>query len=812
MPRLRLARRRRSLMSALVAVPIASTDAPTARCSHSATAVRGELWVIGGGLARPDKSRFTHFDDVHVLRDSTWVKVRTRGASFTARRGHSASLWRDRYIVVFGGAGDGGRMWNDGVWLLDTGCSSSGDDGRGRRRERCATWTRVNPSELAELPGEPRIGHNGRVNFRDGPLGPVVVPPAVLAHLSRPEPRRGHGSFIVGDELFVYGGYTETNIYLKGWLYALDLKRDGAAWRLQQTTGLDPGATALFSSVTTARFWICCGGIEINPVPDAADLSEVWVLDLRSFAWSRAMATAEGSPPPSARFCCSVALLAEHWVVVGKEKSEFVRSPPRSSGLLELLQPPVDSDAAAAAATATTPSARSPLSSFRSEGSAARSVAASPLSFRRAEASDESGGVSELRLRLSIVMFGGSACTPCTYLPSSFEEFDEQQNSNSFYEMHLSFVLRPAVADGSVATAVATAAAVAFAAASAGAAVGATSGGGGSGGGLLGLQLQLSAAESTTAARAGPPLLKRRELHHGMELVCAPHLEWSRAWPVHHDSASERDRVDQLGRAWVHEVGATSTLSKGTIFLRRDERGVVADEASSEGARRHVEEEHLVDEVCSATDPFVCSALTSVEGIAPLARTEGDVQGMEYHTLGATGGARRTHGEIVALHSAARACINAQRAALFGREWSRVRPRAVMLARPSGAALPSPRNAATLTQLAPAAQLITIVDLASTQRGGAFDGDGAKRAFWSRAALIGRVVLFGGGVHGGAYFNDAWMLEPLRRNERMALIATRLLLERQRAVEWPNVERRETVLAAALRLSRGPFRTVVSFI
>lgn len=132
----------------------------------------------------------------------------------------------------------------------------------------------------------------------------------------------------------------------------------------------------------------------------------------------------------------------------------------------------------------------------------------------------------------------------------------------------------------------------------------------------------------------------------------------------------------------------------------------------------------------------------------------------------------------------------------------------------AGGGAPASRNAATLTQLAQPSRTVTVAHVAAT-RGAPALGDSRvdatlRETFWSRAAEAGTLVLFGGGIHGGAYFNDTWRVCAVRREERYALVATRVLLNRARA--RARLERSGAILFAIARLPRGPFRTVVSFV
>ena len=98
------------------------------RCSHSASLVGSLVWVIGGAyIADPDSSTFVHCGDVHTIDFSTGESNRVicQGDEFSPRRGHSASVYLDRYIIIFGGVvssniEDGNNLLCDDLFVLDT--------------------------------------------------------------------------------------------------------------------------------------------------------------------------------------------------------------------------------------------------------------------------------------------------------------------------------------------------------------------------------------------------------------------------------------------------------------------------------------------------------------------------------------------------------------------------------------------------------------------------------------------------------------------------------------------------------------------
>ena len=787
---------------------------PAARCSHTATAVGEELWVIGGGVYIAERAAFEHFADVHVLgADGVWVRISTGGGPFTARRGHSASLY-GRHIAVFGGVGNGGELCDGFVWLLDTQCLPK--DGH-----RTAMWTRRRPSSAAEMPGYPHV-RPFRVGFRENGARPRDAPPQLLALLAQPELRRGHGSFVVDDELFVFGGYTNSQLHLEGWIYALDLNDDAAAWRLQKTRGADPGACALFASEQTSRFWICAGGTQTSRVHPSHlsklhALVEIWLLDLRTFVWSRARPGAGGSPPPAARFCCAVATLAEHWVVVPElaaAAEESGAATPRRgggatstppTGLLELLQPYAGGDAGgdaggtlppvpcSASATSSLFISTSNIPSAEGAGSAGRVApvprfaAASPLSFRRLP--DQ--GVREIRVRLALLLFGGSPCFTQNQDERVSAQQPAQDASDAFYELHVTCLLSPAPAPAPATGPGRTAEST--------------------GGGLLDLDGAWSACTA-----AAPPLLKRQELHHGMLLQGPPLVVWQRVAnpPLRAKGAAAAARPPcasfDAGCAWVSderpfEVGMRFLMPGASAFVPQESivDGVgdgLCDDVGGGSNRMLLRDPRVLRpspgrEQCHP--PAGEYVVATVHGVAPPGATAVDrdqqcdiwlppppqevpTDDFDFGDNLTTKRGRRCtvlQRDVIEAHQRACARLGVDGPLRFGREWARVQPRSALLvhgeAGGNRVSPPMSRNAASLTQLAPPSRTVTVVDVAATRSGAALGGSrgdarhrAARTDFWTRASDAGTLILFGGGVHGvvGIVSTRTKMTVSLRAN------------------------------------------------
>jgi len=167
------------------------------RCSHSASKVGDKIWIIGGGWVPPTSSAgvappltFTQYSDVHTIdpRTGDCQKVELGGDEFVERRGHSACVFLNRYIVLFGGIesntlDDTGDKLSSDLFVLDT---------------QLRTFKRYSR-----------------------PVVPIEASPVVW-----PYRRRGHCAVIYKDKLYIFGGQTGLGApgsisAVQGWLDSL---------------------------------------------------------------------------------------------------------------------------------------------------------------------------------------------------------------------------------------------------------------------------------------------------------------------------------------------------------------------------------------------------------------------------------------------------------------------------------------------------------------------------------------------------------------------------------------------------------------
>jgi hypothetical protein len=194
---------------------------PAARCSHTATRVGWQMYIIGGGavVEPPSRNRdcvFQHFGDVPILdvRSCQWtLALGSADSPFPARRGHSAALHAPSSSIIVWGGTHGG-----------TGQQGCLDD----------TW------QLTNVGGAP-------AELRWEQPHTCGTPPSA---------RRGHRAVVYADVMLVVGGYGD------GLLFTLEIGRSWC-WSQVEVTGPKPWQYALFGCTMLHGTLLCFGGHEM---------------------------------------------------------------------------------------------------------------------------------------------------------------------------------------------------------------------------------------------------------------------------------------------------------------------------------------------------------------------------------------------------------------------------------------------------------------------------------------------------------------------------------------------------------------------
>ncbi|XP_018469357.2 uncharacterized protein LOC108841072 [Raphanus sativus] len=231
--------------------PVIRGVPPSPRDSHSCTTVGDNLFVFGGTDGKH------HLNDLHVLDTCThtWKCLEARGEGPEAREGHSATLV-GKHIFVFGGCGkisgsDDEVFYND-LYLLNTEtitwqrAATNGKPPSARDGHTCSTWN----NKIIVVGGEESE------DLDDYYLSDVHILDTdkfVWKQLKTSgqllTPRAGHVTVAIESNLFVFGGFTDSqNLYND--LYVLDLET--RVW--SKLIAMEEGPSGRFSAAA-----VCLG-------------------------------------------------------------------------------------------------------------------------------------------------------------------------------------------------------------------------------------------------------------------------------------------------------------------------------------------------------------------------------------------------------------------------------------------------------------------------------------------------------------------------------------------------------------------------
>ncbi|XP_054822682.1 tip elongation aberrant protein 1-like [Prosopis cineraria] len=217
--------------------PLIKGTPPTPRDSHSCTAVGDNLFVFGG------TDGTSPLRDLHILDTSshTWISPNIRGEGPEAREGHSSALVGKR-LFIFGGCGksteDNEVYYND-LYILNTEtfvwkcAATSGTPPSPRDSHSCSSWK----NKIIVIGGEDRHDYYlSDVHILDAD---TLIWRELNTSGQLLPPRAGHSTVSFGKNLFVFGGFTDSQSLYND-LYMLDV--DTGLWTKVATTGDSPCA------------------------------------------------------------------------------------------------------------------------------------------------------------------------------------------------------------------------------------------------------------------------------------------------------------------------------------------------------------------------------------------------------------------------------------------------------------------------------------------------------------------------------------------------------------------------------------------
>ncbi|XWS51247.1 hypothetical protein CRYUN_Cryun12cG0160400 [Craigia yunnanensis] len=211
---------------------------PIPRDSHSCTTVGDNLFVFGG------TDGMNPLKDLHILDTAThtWICPSVRGEGPEAREGHSAVLIGKR-LFIFGGCGkssdNNDEIYYNDLYILNTEtfvwkrAATSGNSPSARDSHTCSSWKK----KIIVIGGED--GHDyylSDVHILDAD---TLAWEELNTSGQMLPPRAGHSTVAFGKNLFVFGGFTDSqNLYDD--LYMLDV--DTGTWTRVITMGDGPSA------------------------------------------------------------------------------------------------------------------------------------------------------------------------------------------------------------------------------------------------------------------------------------------------------------------------------------------------------------------------------------------------------------------------------------------------------------------------------------------------------------------------------------------------------------------------------------------
>ncbi|KAI9117247.1 hypothetical protein K1719_011413 [Acacia pycnantha] len=217
--------------------PVIKGTPPTPRDSHSCTAVGDNLFVFGG------TDGTSPLRDLHILDTSshTWISPYIRGEGPEAREGHSSALVGKR-LFIFGGCGkssENNEVYYNDLYILNTEtfvwkcAATSGTPPSHRDSHTCSSWK----NKIIVIGGED--GHD----YYLSDVHILDTDTLIWRELNTSGqlllPRAGHSTVSFGKNLFVFGGFTDSQSLYND-LYMLDV--DTGLWTKVATAGDSPCA------------------------------------------------------------------------------------------------------------------------------------------------------------------------------------------------------------------------------------------------------------------------------------------------------------------------------------------------------------------------------------------------------------------------------------------------------------------------------------------------------------------------------------------------------------------------------------------
>ena len=250
-------------------------DAPSKRSGHSFSVVGDFGYLFGGNdFRRPAGPN----NEIYKLDMSGsefyWTKLSPASTKLPdVRSHHTATVYGGNKILIFGGFKNSSTRYND-VWIFDT----ENND-----------WSQP-------YPGQTEVKPDGEIMFKR--IWPDV-----------PSPRGSHSSALIGSQVYVFGGYGGSGYARKDFNDVCALDFDTWEWRALECTGTAPEPRSGHQTVAVLDNLFVLGGWN-----SMDQFDNIYMLNTLSNTWSQPPG-GEDFGPKRWNFSAVAVVAVPHWKI-----------------------------------------------------------------------------------------------------------------------------------------------------------------------------------------------------------------------------------------------------------------------------------------------------------------------------------------------------------------------------------------------------------------------------------------------------------------------------------------------------------------
>ena len=248
-------------------------DTPSRRSGHSFCAVGDQVYLFGGNdLRRPPGPNAELYKLDISSSEFYWTKVESAGRQPEPRSNHTTILYNKK-IILFGGFKSSSIRYND-TWILDTATDE---------------WS------------QPHIGVTE--TKADGEIAFKRIWPEV------PSPRGAHSATLVGNQMYIFGGYGGSGFARRDFNDVTALDLDTWEWRPIECTGEIPDARSGHQGVAVNEKIYVIGGWN-----SMVQFDNMYILDTYTNTWTK---PAQNNPfgPPRWNFTAVAVFAVPYWKI-----------------------------------------------------------------------------------------------------------------------------------------------------------------------------------------------------------------------------------------------------------------------------------------------------------------------------------------------------------------------------------------------------------------------------------------------------------------------------------------------------------------